>query len=144
MQLTLHQYELKLAHPFGISRETRTVQPTLIVALHSDGLTGLGEATSNLYYTSPLAGMVQQLERLHPVIEAVGDVTPEEFWRIMHPYLADNAFALCALDVAYNDLHARKNGLYDSLEYWYCLCGVQPATLGRSGSLSSHNRRKHG
>lgn len=63
--------------------------------------------------------MVQQLEHLRPMIEAVGDVTPEEFWRIIHPHLADNAFALCALDVAYNDLYARKNGkkLYELWGY---------------------------
>jgi L-alanine-DL-glutamate epimerase-like enolase superfamily enzyme len=132
MQLTLHQHELKLAHPFGISRETRTVQPTLIVALHSDGLTGLGEATSNLYYNITLAGMVQQLERLRPVIEAVGDVTPEEFWRIMHPHLADNAFALCALDVAYHDLYARKKGkkLYELWGYTTEQAPLSDYTIG--------------
>jgi L-alanine-DL-glutamate epimerase-like enolase superfamily enzyme len=50
MQLKLHAFDLPLAHTFTISRESITSQPTLIVELIQDGVSGFGEATSNKYY----------------------------------------------------------------------------------------------
>ena len=47
MELILHEYELPLKHPFTISRGTTTAQPTLIVELQQDGVSGYGEATVN-------------------------------------------------------------------------------------------------
>jgi L-alanine-DL-glutamate epimerase-like enolase superfamily enzyme len=52
--------------------------------------------------------MKRNLEAIIPFIETVTDETPEEFWYKGHQLLKDDLFALCALDIAYNDLYARK------------------------------------
>jgi L-alanine-DL-glutamate epimerase-like enolase superfamily enzyme len=59
------------------------------------------------------------LEKIRPIIENTQNETPEVFWNKIHPYIKDNLFALCALDIAYNDLYARKKGkkLYELWNY---------------------------
>jgi L-alanine-DL-glutamate epimerase-like enolase superfamily enzyme len=52
--------------------------------------------------------MKRNLEAIIPFIESVTDETPEKFWRKAHQLLKKDLFALCALDIAYNDLYARK------------------------------------
>ncbi|RTY99693.1 dipeptide epimerase [Flavobacterium sp. RSP49] len=108
MELILRAYNLKLKHTFTISRESIDFQPSLIVELQSDGYSGFGEATSNPYYKTTVPVMMQDLEKIRMLIENSTDETPEEFWAAIHPYLKDNMFALCALDMAFTDLYARK------------------------------------
>ena len=110
MQVIFRIFNLKLKHPFTISRESRTVQPSLIVELQSDGLSGFGEATSSVYYKRTVDSMKHNLEKIIPFIESVTNETPEEFWIKAHHFLKDDMFALCALDMAYTDLYARKKG----------------------------------
>ena len=119
MKVILRSFDLKLKHPFTISRETHTIQPSLIVELQSDGVSGFGEATSNPYYKITVDSMKQNLEQLIPLIESTSTETPEEFWQKAYPLLKDDLFALCALDMAYTDLYARKKGkkLYDLWGY---------------------------
>ncbi|RTY87865.1 dipeptide epimerase [Flavobacterium sp. RSP15] len=108
MELILRAYNLKLKHTFTISRESIDFQPSLIVELQSDGYSGFGEATSNPYYKTTVPVMMQDLEKIRSVIETITNETPEEFWAAIHPYLKNNMFALCALDMAFTDLYARK------------------------------------
>ncbi|MGJ5643112.1 dipeptide epimerase [Formosa sp. S-31] len=110
MTLEFKTYNLKLKHTFTISRESHDVQPTLIVKLSHDGFYGLGEATSNPYYNITVDKMVEALEVLKSVIESHPNETPEAFWELMYPHLKHNMFALCALDLAYNDLYAKRKG----------------------------------
>ena len=110
MQVIFRIFNLKLKHPFTISRESRTVQPSLIVELQSDGLSGFGEATSSVYYKRTVDSMKHNLEKIIPFIESATNETPEEFWLKAHHFLKDDMFALCALDMAYTDLYARKKG----------------------------------
>lgn len=110
MELILREYNLKLKHTFTISRKSIDFQPTLIVELKGDGFSGFGEATSNPYYQTTVAMMRTDLEKIRPVIESSTTETPEEFWTKIQPYLQNDMFALCALDVAYNDWYARKKG----------------------------------
>ena len=117
MKLIVKEYILQLKHTFTISRESIDVQPSLIVELESEGISGYGEATSNPYYNISVPMMMTDLGKIRNIIEAVDNIAPEKFWQMMHPYLKENMFALCALDMAYTDLYARKKGkkLY---EYW--------------------------
>ena len=55
MKLKLHAFDLPLAHVFTISRESISVQPTLVVELADGGISGYGEATSNKYYGQSIA-----------------------------------------------------------------------------------------
>lgn len=119
MELILRAYNLKLKHTFTISRESIDFQPSLIVELKSDGFSGFGEATSNPYYKTTVPVMMQDLEKIRTIIEASDNETPEVFWAKIYPHLEHDMFALCALDLAYNDLYARKKGkkLYDLWGY---------------------------
>jgi L-alanine-DL-glutamate epimerase-like enolase superfamily enzyme len=119
MELILRAYDLKLKHTFTISRESIEMQPSLIVELKSEGLSGFGEATSNPYYKTTVPVMMADLNKVRYTIEAITNETPETFWAKIHPYLKEDMFALCALDMAYTDLYARKKGkkLYDLWGY---------------------------
>ena len=119
MEIVLRTFNLKLKHTFSISRESYNIQPTLIVELKDGSFSGLGEATSNPYYGITVPKMMDAINSLKSKIEATSDTTPEEFWHTMYPYLKHNMFALCALDLAYNDLYARKKGkkLYQLWNY---------------------------
>jgi L-alanine-DL-glutamate epimerase-like enolase superfamily enzyme len=108
MKEILRTFNLQLKHTFTISRLSYTMQPSLIVELQSDGYSGFGEATSNAYYNTTVDSMKNNLEAIIPFIESVTNDTPEEFWYKVQPLLKDDLFALCALDIAYNDLYARK------------------------------------
>lgn len=115
MELILREFNLKLKHTFTISRESIDFQPSLIVELKEDGFSGFGEATSNPYYHITVPMMMEDLEKIRSVIETTAGESPEVFWTKIHSYLKNDMFALCALDIAYNDLYARKKGkkLYD-------------------------------
>ena len=110
MQLILHDFNLKLKHTFTISRQSFNTKPTLIVELKDGNYSGYGEASSNPYYKITIQKMMKDLEDLRTIVELATE-TPEEFWKKMYPYLKGNMFALCALDLAYNDLYARKKGV---------------------------------
>lgn len=119
MKLILRTYNLKLKHTFRISRKSIDFQPSLIVELQDDGFSGYGEATSNPYYNITIGILQQDIEKIRAIVEESHDETPEEFWLKINPFLKHNPFALCALDNAYNDLYARKNGkkLYELWNY---------------------------
>lgn len=108
MKIIIRTYDLQLKHTFTISRESYDVQPTLIVELQSEGYSGYGEATSNPYYNITVDSMKKNLEAIIPFIEGITNETPEAFWDNVYPFLKADMFSLCALDIAYNDLYARK------------------------------------
>lgn len=116
MKLHLQEYSLSLKHRFAISRYSFKTKPTLIIKLSNGVFFGLGEATSNPYYHITVNNMITDLNTNREVIESSDfNVTPDKFWNKIYPYLKHNMFALCALDMAYNDLFAKKNNkkLYD-------------------------------
>ncbi|MET2986207.1 dipeptide epimerase [Aureibaculum conchae] len=117
MQLILRPYELKLEHTFRISREARDVQESLVVELKDGQFSGYGEATANPYYGATIEKMSSDLKALEPLINANKELEPAAFWQVMYQELRENMFALCALDLAYNDLYARKKGM-KLYEYW--------------------------
>ncbi len=119
MKVILRTFDLRLKHTFTISRVSYKTQPILIVELQSEGFSGFGETTSNIYYENTIDSMKRNLEKIIPFIESVTNETPEEFWQKAYQFLKDDLFALCALDNAYNDLYARKKGkkLYELWGY---------------------------
>ena len=127
MQLILRAFDLKLKHTFTISRKSIETQPSLIVELKDGEYSGFGEATANPYYNISVSKLMKDIESLRPIIETANDEEPEQFWQKTHPFLKDNLFALCALDMAYTDLHARKKNkkLY---ELWGYTINKNPLT----------------
>jgi len=132
MKLILKPFELKLEHTFTISRESYSTQPSLIVELQDANFSGFGEATSNPYYKITVPKMMDDLNALKPLIKESADDTPNEFWYKMYPHLKNNMFALCALDLAFNDLFARKKGkkLYDLWGYDISKNPISDYTIG--------------
>ncbi len=108
MKIKLHSFNLELKHTFTISRESHDFQETLIVELNSDGFSGFGEATSNPYYNSTTDKMIAVISKNKAFIASLYTEKPTEFWRKLQPLFKDDMFALCALDMAFNDLYARK------------------------------------
>ncbi|MCU0877146.1 MAG: dipeptide epimerase [Pirellulaceae bacterium] len=110
MKLTLHAYDLPLAHTFTISRESITSQPTLVVELTQDGVSGYGEATSNNYYGFTIERMARDLAGLRELLASTTLADPIELWTQCQPHLTDDPFALCALDQAAHDLWGKLQG----------------------------------
>ncbi|WP_046744964.1 dipeptide epimerase [Kordia zhangzhouensis] len=109
MKLSAHFFELSLKNPFTISRYTVTTQKTMVVSISDGKNTGYGEATVNPYYDSSVERLKKSIEKIKPIIERVNaTIHPEELWKNIEPELADNYFALCAIDCAYWDLYARQ------------------------------------
>lgn len=110
MKLKLHSFQLKLKHPFTIAHGSRSVQRTLIVELQDGGYSGFGEAASNTYYNVTVDDMVQDLENCRDFVENFDLHDIGLFWDVLYGQLKHNLFALCALDIAANDLLAKKEG----------------------------------
>jgi L-alanine-DL-glutamate epimerase-like enolase superfamily enzyme len=108
MQLTLHPFELKYKHTFTISRKSKDVQPLLVVKLEQDGISGLGETADNSYYNMTVPRLMEDINKHRAIIENYTLTTPELFWETLYPLFRDNLFALCALDLAAHDLHAKS------------------------------------
>ena len=117
LKVILRTYTLELKEQFTIARDSYTTQETLIVELNEGGFSGYGEATAKSYYNNTIKTIKAAIENAISIIETAGDVDPIAFWQRLYPYFKENMFALCALDMAYNDLYTKKKGkkLY---EYW--------------------------
>lgn len=126
MQITLKKYVLQLAHTFTISRESHDTQDTMIVCLSHNGKTGYGEATSNPYYNSTVESMMAEIEAVREAIEGYDFDTPENFYKHLESLGLQN-FALCAMDLAANDLYGKLKGkpLY---EIWGTNTNTYPTT----------------
>ena len=127
MKLTLHAFDLPLAHTFTISRESITSQPTLIVELESGGICGYGEATSNAYYGFTIERMARDLDMVRPRLETASADDPESLWSALHPVLKDDPFAQCALDQAAWDLCGKLRGMR-TYELWGLSADSVPAS----------------
>jgi hypothetical protein len=62
MELIIRTFDLKLQHTFSISRESINTQPTAIVELRWEGISGYGEATQP-YYNITIDNIVADLEK---------------------------------------------------------------------------------
>ena len=97
MELIIHDFELPLLHPFTISRETITVQPSVIVELREGNISGYGEATTNSYYGATKERLRQSLETCRDLVESTPWEEPCQLWELAREQLNDS-FALCALE----------------------------------------------
>ena len=118
IKLVIHNFDLKLNHPFTISRGTRSVIPNIIIELQYNGKSGFGEATENLYYNASIANFKLVLEKNQSIFEtATTEMEPTDFWKKIAPHFKNNNFLLCAIDEAYHDLYTKSKEL-KLYEYW--------------------------
>jgi L-Ala-D/L-Glu epimerase len=107
VKVTYKSFDLKFKYPFGISRGTKTHQPTLIVELEHMGRKGYGEAPAISYYHIPIEKMVEDLERKKIFVEKFAFTEPERYWHYLHHLYPMNPFLVCALDIAAWDLFGK-------------------------------------
>ena len=112
MKLKLHQYDLPLKYKFGISRETRTVQKTVIVELIDKDLRGYGECVANhKYYKFTVEDIFSDLKNIE---SKLGNIDlkiqkPQDIWNEFSEELSQNPFAQNALDMAMYDLWGKTH-----------------------------------
>jgi L-Ala-D/L-Glu epimerase len=107
MKVHYWHYNLKFRHPFTISKGTKTHQPTLIVELEHLGWKGYGEAPAISYYNIPVEKMIEDLERKKTFVEKFAFTEPDRYWHYLHHLFPQNAFLVCALDIAAWDMYAK-------------------------------------
>jgi L-alanine-DL-glutamate epimerase-like enolase superfamily enzyme len=110
LSLDFRIHELPLRDPFTISRYTVTIQKTMVATVSDGEISGYGEATVNPYYHSTVERLSGSVNKIQPLMASVSGLAPTEFWQKIEPFLRDDYFALCAIDIAYWDYHARKHG----------------------------------
>lgn len=107
MQVSFKSHNLKFKYPFGISRGTKTHQPTLLVGLQHFGHIGYGEAPAISYYHIPVEKMIEDLKRKKVFVEKFAFTDPERYWHYLHHLFPLNSFLVCALDIAGWDLYGK-------------------------------------
>jgi L-alanine-DL-glutamate epimerase-like enolase superfamily enzyme len=110
MELILHVVPLRLRHTFTIAHGSHDVQHNLIVELRDGPQRGFGEASTVGFYGNSGHTMAASLERVRARVEADRVDEPGAFWQRMAPLLAEDPFALCALDQAAHDLWGQRLG----------------------------------
>ncbi len=84
MKISYKSFNLPFQHPFGISKGTKTHQPTLIVQLEQFGVQGFGEAPAIAYYNITVEKMIEDLEKKRGAIEKFAFTEPDRYrhiWR---------------------------------------------------------------
>jgi len=107
MKLLYETYNLKFKHPFGISRGTKTHQPSLVISLEHLGWQGHGEAPAISYYDITVEKMIEDLERKKLFVEKFAFTEPDRYWHYLHHLFPNNPFLVCALDMAAWDLYGK-------------------------------------
>jgi L-Ala-D/L-Glu epimerase len=110
VKLKFHILTLQMRHTFTIAHGSRDDIDAFIVELQDGELSGWGEATPIPYYGVTAEGMRDKLAEYQAIIEKYNYENPADFWALMYPYLKENPFAHCALDMAVWDLYGKKIG----------------------------------
>lgn len=113
MKMNLYRLQLPLAHEFTIARGSISTQPSLIVELEHDGVSGFGEVTENSFYGHTFSSMTASLNRVTAAAQQYADAgqSPIELWPQMRVQVEADMFALSALDMAAHDLHGRMHNV---------------------------------
>lgn len=111
MKLTFHTYNLELKDTFTISYGSRNFQPSLIVEMSHNGISGYGEAAATSYYGVTVEKMMEAIRGVEQLLKENIEKCPEKIWEITAPHFKGNSFAQCALDIAVHDLYGKRKGL---------------------------------
>ncbi len=131
LDLRIATIDVRLREP-QVSRETYQVQRAVVVALLDDDQFGLGEATAFSVYGVTVASLIAALERCRDIVTSHEFCSPDELVRSVSAMLADDPFALCAIDVAAHDLWAKRAAvpLYRFLGLDHRLAPVSSMSIG--------------
>ena len=109
MTLEFFTYDLELKDTFTISHGSRNFQKTLIVAVSEGNFTGYGEAAATSYYGISTEAMIAAINGVEAIVKENIISSPEAIWELTQPFLQEQPFAQCALDMALHDLHGKRN-----------------------------------
>ncbi len=116
MKLTFKRYDLKLKHPFTISRSTREYSPVMIVELEHDSIVGYGEASPSGRYNESVETVEAFLRR----VDLTNFADPFRLESILD-YVATlapaNTSAKASIDIALHDWIGKNVGL-PLYRYW--------------------------
>lgn len=116
MRLRSWNYELKLAHPFTISRGSVQTKTVVITEIEHDGITGMGEAAPISRYGESAATVTEFLSR----VDLSGFVDPfctQEILAAVGKLAPGNTAAKASIDLALHDWIGKKLGL-PLYRYW--------------------------
>lgn len=71
------------------------------------GIKGYGEAPAIAYYNIPVEQMAADLEKKKLFVEKFAFSDPERYWHYLHHLFPNNAFLVCALDMAGWDIYGK-------------------------------------
>ncbi len=121
MKLSWTPYELKLAHPFGVSSSTRTTTPDVLVKISYGGETGYGEAATPPY----LGQSTKSVEAFLQKVDLGRFADPfclEDIMAYVNQLSPGDSAAKAAVDIALHDLVGKLIG-----QPWHRLWGYDPA-----------------
>jgi L-Ala-D/L-Glu epimerase / N-acetyl-D-glutamate racemase len=110
MDLRAEPFDLRLAHPFRISRSVQREAHNVLVRVEDDGVAGLGEAAPKAFYGETREGALAAVEQLG---KRLGDdlFAIEEIMAELDRALYANAAAKAALDMALYDAIGQRLGV---------------------------------
>lgn len=122
VQVKIIPFDIQLKHPFGVSGHTRTSTPIVLLELHYQGCIGYGEASLPPYLGVTQLDVIKCLNTVN--FESIVTASIEE----VHHYLAQQPNllmpAVCAIDIAWHDLHCKLNNTSVAKHY-----GISTATM---------------
>ena len=131
LSISYKAYQLKLAHPFKISRYSRTHQDTVIISISDGKHTGYGEATTNPYYVKTVDAITNAVDQVKDIVQKSQDKTPEALWEELQK-TGINPFSLCAIDEAFHDWYGKVNGFknYKKFGFYISKTPITSYTIG--------------
>ncbi len=112
LTLSFERLPLRTRHPFGISYGTISDSDNILVTLHFQGLTGLGEASPTKYHNESLATACAVLKQWQEDEEILGGdpFAIEAIMNRLDKSLAGNFAAKAAIEMALHDLMGKLVG----------------------------------
>lgn len=110
MKLIIKPLRLEISASFATAHGQVSHRDAVWVGLEQEGNTGWGEATCVQYYGITPERLFRALERVRTPLLTLEITHPEIVYEQLQPVLADEPFALCALDMAAYDLYGKLHG----------------------------------
>jgi L-alanine-DL-glutamate epimerase-like enolase superfamily enzyme len=110
MKITTSQYELRLIHKFGISRNVRDTAPIVLIELEHEGMIGYGEASPSSRYGENVETIEHFISQLN--LDRFSDpFNLEAIMESINSVAEGNTSAKAAVDIALHDWIGKKLGI---------------------------------
>ncbi|MDD4969576.1 MAG: dipeptide epimerase [Paludibacter sp.] len=117
MQLSFHDFEAQLRHPFAVSGYTRTTTPIVLTEIKYGGFTGYGEAAMPPYLGESQASVIAFLQRVN-LNQFSNPFELEDILAYVDSITINNTAAKASVDIALHDLVGKLIG-----KPWHALWG---------------------